>query len=322
MAHSASLPNIRNSRCVFTVGSIPSRSANTPWSQDKESPLRWGSFSAQDLNRLHRLRVGIVGLGAIGGAISKLASMLEIGHYKLADLDSYEIHNRSRQIFAKEATYGHSKVIVVADEIRQVHPKADLILFEQGVSAKNIDRFLDDIDIVIDGIDIFQMNVRRMVFNRAKERNIPVVTVAPLGRTIASALFSPEGMSFDQYFRVNDQTPESELMIRFLVGLAPKLMHRNDYIKEDLRLNEKKATTDPRSIFVAAAELANWIERIFLESKGNENNPRPIPYTTQVDIRTWSKKTTTLHQGLGSPFQQVKLFWARKQIEKALSKSP
>ncbi|MCB0390800.1 MAG: ThiF family adenylyltransferase [Bdellovibrionales bacterium] len=296
----------------------PGKEQVSPWNNDQESPLRWGRFRQDQLSVFHKLRIGIVGLGAIGNSISQLASMLEIGHFKIADFDTFEVHNRSRQIFAKEGHFGQEKVQIVANEIKRVNPNAVIKSYPKGLTNQNIDDFLGDIDIIIDGIDIFAMKIRRQLFNRAIERGIPIVTVAPLGMTIASAYFAPEGMSFDEYFNVNDMTNENELMLHFLVGMAPKLLHKNDYIKDDLRLFEKKATTDPRAIFAASVELANWIERIFVSK--NSYGFKSIPYTTQIDLKTWKKHSSYLRFGLKSPWQKLKIQIVRPQLFQVLSK--
>jgi hypothetical protein len=54
---------------------------------------------------------------------------------------------------------------------------------------------------------------------------VPAVTVAPLGMSAALVNFLPRGMSFADYFGLA-RCPESERPLRFLLGLAPAMLHR------------------------------------------------------------------------------------------------
>ena len=73
---------------------------------------------------------------------------------------------------------------------------------------------------VQDGNAGFAFGARRQVFAACAAKGIPAVTAAPLGMGAAVLNFLPGGMSFDEYFRLNDGT-EAEKPVRFLMGLAP-----------------------------------------------------------------------------------------------------
>lgn len=45
---------------------------------------------------------------------------------------------------------------------------------------ENLDAFLDEVDLVVDGLDYFVLDLRRKLFQRARERSIPVLTVGPI----------------------------------------------------------------------------------------------------------------------------------------------
>jgi hypothetical protein len=82
------------------------------------------------------------------------------------------------------------------------------------------------VDVLVDGIDFFAFEARRLVFTEARRRGIWAVTAGPLGFSTAWLVFSPTGMSFDEYFDL-DRTPDPlDRLVSFLVGLAPRATHR------------------------------------------------------------------------------------------------
>ncbi|MCU0894684.1 MAG: hypothetical protein MUD06_10245, partial [Rhodospirillales bacterium] len=56
-------------------------------------------------------------------------------------------------------------------------------------------------------------------------KRIPAVTAAPLGMGAAVLTFLPGRMTFEEYFRLEGQ-PREEQLIRFLVGLSPAMLQR------------------------------------------------------------------------------------------------
>ena len=58
---------------------------------------------------------------------------------------------------------------------------AEVRVFEEGVSADNVEAFLAGVDIYVDGIDFFEIDARRLVFMTCRQRGIYALTAAPLG---------------------------------------------------------------------------------------------------------------------------------------------
>jgi hypothetical protein len=73
------------------------------------------------------------------------------------------------------------------------------------------------------------------VFQACRSRGIPATTVAPLGMGAALLNFTPDGMSFDDYFGLDGQD-EDEQALRFLVGLSPAMLQMK-YLVDPSRVN-------------------------------------------------------------------------------------
>ncbi|MEO6897594.1 MAG: ThiF family adenylyltransferase [Caldimonas sp.] len=172
---------------------------------------------------LRSKRVAIAGLGGVGGAHLLTLTRLGIGAFNIADFDSFELHNFNRQVGATMATIGRPKLDVMAEMARDIDPELDLRLFNAGVGTDNLDRFLDDVDLYVDGLDFFELDVRQRLFERCGELGIPAITAAPLGMGCALLVFMPRRMRFDDYFRFGERS-QAEKAARFLVGLAPSML--------------------------------------------------------------------------------------------------
>ena len=165
-------------------------------------------------------RVAIAGLGGVGGVHLLTLVRLGIGRFAIADLDRFDLVNFNRQVGATMSTLGQSKVATLAALARDINPEVEIVPFEDGVTADNLDAFLDGADVYVDGLDFFAFEARERVFAACAARRIPAVTVAPIGMGAALLNFMPGRMTFEQYFRFRGAS-EPEKALRFLLGVSP-----------------------------------------------------------------------------------------------------
>ena len=193
---------------------------------------------------LRSKRIAIAGMGGAGGAHLLALTRLGIGGFHIADFDTFEIHNLNRQAGASMSLLDRPKVEVMAELARDINPELELTAFTQGVTADNVPEFLNGVDLYVDGLDFFAFDARERVFAYCAQHGIPAVTVAPLGMSAALLNFLPGGMSFEDYFQLSGR-PEMEKAVRFLIGLAPALLHRHylaDKSRVDLRAHKAPST--------------------------------------------------------------------------------
>ncbi|MGN2393511.1 ThiF family adenylyltransferase, partial [Pelomicrobium sp. G1] len=84
---------------------------------------------------------------------------------------------------------------------RDINPEVDIRALPDGVTQDKVGEFLREVDLYVDGLDFFAFEARRLVFAECARRQIPAVTVAPLGMGAALLNFLPGGMTFEEYFR-------------------------------------------------------------------------------------------------------------------------
>jgi molybdopterin/thiamine biosynthesis adenylyltransferase len=179
-----------------------------------------GWLTQHEQDQLRHKRVAIAGLGGVGGLHLLTLCRLGIGKFHLADFDTFDLANFNRQAGATVSALSHPKLEVMTRQARDINPELEITGFAEGVTAENLDGFLNGVDIYIDGLDFFAFEARQQVFAACAARRIPAVTAAPLGMGTAVLNFLPGSMSFDDYFRLDDGH-DREKPLRFLMGLAP-----------------------------------------------------------------------------------------------------
>lgn len=179
-----------------------------------------GWLTREEQQQLRHKRVAIAGLGGVGGVHLLTLCRLGIGKFHLAEFDTFDLINFNRQTGATVSTLGRSKLEIMMRQALDINPELEIKEFTEGITVQNIENFLKNVDIYIDGLDFFAFQARELVFAACAEQGIPAVTAAPLGMGAAVLNFLPGSMSFDNYFRLNDG-PEAEKPLRFLMGLAP-----------------------------------------------------------------------------------------------------
>lgn len=258
--------------------------------------------------RLLRSRIAIAGLGGVGGIHLMTLARTGIGNFNLADFDAYSPVNLNRQYGASIASFGRGKLDVMTERALSVNPFLDIRPFPEGIAPETLDAFLKDVDLVVDGIDFFALDIRRRLFNRALELGIPVITAGPLGFSCALLVFMPGGMNFDSYFGIDDDTPPMEGYLRFGMGLAPRPAHLGYMDRRFVSLHQRRGPSLDIACHLCAGMAATEAVRILLHRRGI----RPVPYFRQFDPLTGRHVQGRLRKGLRSPLQRLKLTIARR----------
>ena len=269
-----------------------------------------GWVTPQEQASLRSKRIAVAGLGGVGGMHVQTLARLGVGAFNLADLDTFEIANFNRQAGATIQSVGRPKLDVISEMARTINPELDLGLFGEGVAPENLDQFLAGVDLFVDGLDFFAIPIRRQVFARCAELGIPAVTAAPIGMGTAYLVFMPGGMTFEQYFQLEGQ-PETEQYLRFLLGLAPRGLHRG-YLVDPSRvdLEAKRAPSTAAACQLCAGVVATVALKLLLHRGG----VRPAPVHHHFDAYEGRLAITRLPSGNASPAQRLRLAVARKML--------
>lgn len=194
-----------------------------------------GWVTAEEQSLLRRKRVAIAGLGGVGGLHLLTLARLGVGGFNLAEFDRFELGNFNRQAGATLVNIGRPKLAVLIEMARDINPELDLRAFPEGVTPDNVEEFLRGAQVYVDGLDFFAFQARMFTFGACARLGVPATTAAPLGMGVALLNFLPSRMSFEQYFGFEGQ-PESEQVLRFLLGLSPAMLQRS-YLVDPAQVN-------------------------------------------------------------------------------------
>ena len=181
-----------------------------------------GFLSLEEQTRLKNARVAIAGLGGTGGAQVHALSRMGIGKFHLADPDTFELVNFNRQSGATVSNLDRLKTDVARETVLAINPEAEIAVFEQGITVGNIDTFLLGVDIVVDSLDFYCFDERFLLYGKAREKGLWVLTAPPLGFGFTLLMFDPKGMSFEDYFGFHSSMTERDQIVALIAGIAPK----------------------------------------------------------------------------------------------------
>ncbi len=127
-------------------------------SQDRYSrQILFKQIGEEGQRRLAAARVLIVGCGALGSAQTESLARAGVGHLRIVDRDFVESSNLQRQTMFTEqdAEERLPKAIAAANHIRAINSDIELEPEITDVNHSNIERLIEDCDVVIDGTDNF-----------------------------------------------------------------------------------------------------------------------------------------------------------------------
>lgn len=113
-----------------------------------------------DVNKLKKANVLIVGLGGVGGYA--LETLVRSGIYNLTivDGDIVELSNLNRQIISKRDVIGKPKALVVQARTLEINPDVNLKVINQFIREDNFSLLnIDSFDYVIDACDDLNLKI-------------------------------------------------------------------------------------------------------------------------------------------------------------------
>ena len=266
-----------------------------------------GWLTAHEQEKLRESRIALAGFGGVGGAHLLTLCRLGIARFNIADFDYFDMHNINRQSGAFMSFMGQSKIDTMARMALDINPEMDLRKFPMGATPANVDNFLHDVDVYVDALDFFALPARRMVFAKCRENGIPALTAAPLGMGVAFLYFSPNGMSFEDYFKV-DGLEAPEQYARFIAGLSPAMLQRNYLVVPDaVNFEEKRGPSTIMACDLCAGVMGTSVLKVLL----GRGSLKAAPWGMHFDAYHQKLKSTWRPFGNSNPLQQLLLKFIR-----------
>jgi len=271
-----------------------------------------GLVTEAQQDQLRNARVAVAGCGGGGGGYIAALARAGVGKFSLADPDTFDWVNFNRQYGASAATVGRNKAVVMGDIVKGINPEADVRVLPAALNEATIDGFLDGVQVVLDGIDFFVPEARRLLYRRARERGIPVVVGGPIGWSAAWQIWLPEGPSLEAFCGFTPEMPEEEVLTRYIVATTPGGTHLAYMRPASIDFSNHAApslgTVATMLHGIVASEVVNLILKI--------RPVRAVPHYFQFDILTQQFRHGYLWWGNRNPIQRVKIWYVQRLLER------
>ncbi len=277
-------------------------SANV-FTYEKAFSRNLGWITPEEQKKIAKVKVGIVGMGGVGGQYAEILTRLGVQQFYLCDEDEFAVENSNRQNGCQIENYGRKKVEVIKERILAINPNANVKTQDTFLKVDQVEAFCGEIDFYFDCIDFFELDVRAKLFECMQKLKKTAITAAPIGTGSSSVVFDQSSMTFENYFGLNSTTVETHRNILFLIGLAPSLQHLRYLIDTKYSdFKNRKAPSLPLGVYSCAAAAGT----IFLKLVIGRGKVLKAPWSTHYDPFNSCLKETYLLFGNRSPLQILK----------------
>ena len=269
---------------------------------DRAFSRNLGLMQPEEQQKLRNSRVAIAGLGGVGGVHVVTLARMGVGNFNIADFDHFELHNFNRQSGAMMSTLGEPKATVMHNMAKDINPEADIRVFDKGINQGNIDDFLKDVDVVVDGLDFFAVDARDTLYTAAREKGLPVVGAGPIGFSMILLVFIPDQMSWHEYFAMDLAKNDTEKYLLFGLGNAPSATHLSYIDKNYVSLDKKVGPSCAAAVQLCGGVIAVEVMKLIL----NRGSVLAVPYYHQFDVYKHKHVVGKLRFGNRGPLQRLK----------------
>ena len=180
-----------------------------------------GILTEEDQRRLAGAVVCGAGAGGAGSWCYEALARAGCRRFRIADPDVFSPSNGNRQLGCDATTVGRNKAEVTAERLRRVNPAAEVEVFPEGVTEANLARFLAGGGVVLDGIDLPGLRMKKLLYDAARAAGIPVVSCPILGHGAALAIFDPvRSPGFERYFGPLPPAGDARALEHYLAGIS------------------------------------------------------------------------------------------------------
>ncbi len=124
-------------------------------------------------SKLKGARVLVAGLGGLGSPISTQLATMGVGFLRIVDRDVVEASNLQRQHLYSMKELGLPKAEAASLRLSKMNPYIEIDPVPGALSTYTLESLLEDIDIVVDGLD--NMKTRYQVNRACVEKDLPYV---------------------------------------------------------------------------------------------------------------------------------------------------
>ena len=154
----------------------------------------------KDQEKFKNARIAVIGCGGIGGQTIEMLARMGVGELVLVDEDSFDWTNLNRQSLSETGNIGLSKSEVAKEKVEKINPYVKVKSFKTRLDMSNVDKIIQDTDIVIDALD--NVLTRVIVSRKASQYRIPFIHGAIHGTLGQITVFLSNTKSYEEMFNL------------------------------------------------------------------------------------------------------------------------
>jgi molybdopterin/thiamine biosynthesis adenylyltransferase len=243
-----------------------------------------GILRPEELEVLSKAVICGAGAGGVGGWTYLSLARLGCLHFKIADPSPFNPSNVNRQAGSNFETVGQNKAEVVAGEVQRVSPTAEVEIWPDGVRPETMHSFLEGGSIVIDGVDLYEFDIKKILYDTALKQNIPVISIPILGFGAALAVFHPDkSPGFEEFFGPVPDKSNKEVYDQYIKTFAASIFGFKPKLDWPLYLDRVADGAVPSigTSALLAAAMATTASVDYLLGRGSIPS---VPTTVHIDL--------------------------------------
>jgi molybdopterin/thiamine biosynthesis adenylyltransferase len=154
------------------MGTASGKDKHMSFSYAEMTTRNLGFVDAAGQEKLRNARIFVCGTGGMGGAAVLALARAGIGKLILADIDTFEISNLNRQVFAFTDTVDRHKAEVTAETIKKINPELEITVYKDDWPEHVIES-VRAADVVLNGTD--DLGAGLLLYRTAREAKKPVI---------------------------------------------------------------------------------------------------------------------------------------------------
>jgi len=151
----------------------PASAGDEDFNQRYARHLRLPEVGLKGQRILEASRVLLVGAGGLGSPAAFYLAAAGVGCVRIVDDDVVDRSNLQRQILHTDADLGMRKVDSAETRLSALNPRVRVEAMAERVTAANVERLLEHIDVVVDGADNFP--ARYLLNDACVKLGVPLV---------------------------------------------------------------------------------------------------------------------------------------------------
>lgn len=137
----------------------------------------------EGIEKLRRAHVLVIGMGGVGSFAAEFIARAGVGKMTIVDGDVVDTTNRNRQLHALASTVGKSKVLLMAERIKDINPDIELTAINEFITPERaLELITPSFNYVVECID--SLTPKLYVIKRSVELGVPMVSSMGAGGKI------------------------------------------------------------------------------------------------------------------------------------------